>query len=273
MALISLQNVSRFYHSAGEEVRALDGVNLEIEEGEVVMLLGPSGSGKTTLLNIISALDSPTSGDYKFGGNDVPSASHSRKLLQAWKRSKELEKMAKFRRENIGYIFQFFNLLGDLTVLENVLLSQEIHGGRNRDRALEVLEMVGLEGLENRFPSELSGGQQQRVAIARSIAKSPRILLGDEPTGNLDSKTTEQVMRVLVDACRKEKITAIIVTHDSSLTKFATRVIELDSGKLVSDESKAQTILDTTLDTAKMVGGAIKNVVVNALEKSRVSEE
>jgi len=273
MALISLENISRVYDTGGEEVHALSNLSLEIDEGEVVMLLGPSGSGKTTLLNIISALDSPTDGTYKFDGVEVPRAPHSRKLLQVWSRSKALEKMAQFRRENIGYIFQFFNLLGDLTVIENVLLAQEIHGGRDREKAHQVLAMVGLEGLEGRFPSELSGGQQQRVAIARSIAKSPRILLGDEPTGNLDSKTTEQVMKVLVKACKESNITAIIVSHDTSLTKFATRVIEIDSGQLVSDESIAKSAIDATIDAAKAVGGAIKDVVSSVIERGTASEK
>ncbi|PXF20258.1 MAG: hypothetical protein CXX72_05140 [Methanobacteriota archaeon] len=258
-ALLSLKGVHRHYVTGGVVVRALDGIDLEVREGEVVMLQGPSGSGKTTLLNIVSALDSPTSGTYHFDGELVPSAPTEKKRrrisiptphpalrLLTWPpeavlnlimwlillvphylrhtlpRSTKLEKMTDFRRENVGYVFQFFNLLGDLTALENVILAQEIHGGRDKERALQVLNMVGLAGMENRFPSELSGGEQQRVAIARSLAKSPRLLLGDELTGNLDSETTAQVMKVLVKVCRKENITAIIVTHDGSLTKYAT---------------------------------------------------
>ena len=141
-----------------------------------------------------------------------------------------------FRRENIGYVFQFFNLLQDLTVLENILLIQELSGGRDKDRALELLKLVGLEGEVDRFPAEISGGQQQRVAIARSLAKGPKLLLGDELTGNLDSKTSEMVMEVLVKACETEQITTIMVTHDETLSRYATRVIRLDSGKIISDE-------------------------------------
>ncbi|MCH2348405.1 MAG: ABC transporter ATP-binding protein [Candidatus Poseidoniales archaeon] len=324
-ALLSLKGVHRHYVSGGVVVRALDGIDLEVREGEVVMLQGPSGSGKTTLLNIVSALDSPTSGTYHFDGELVPSAPAAKKRrrisiptphpalrLLTWPpeavlnlimwlifmiphylrytlpRSSKLEKMTDFRRENVGYVFQFFNLLGDLTALENVILAQEIHGGRDKERALQVLNMVGLAGMENRFPSELSGGEQQRVAIARSLAKSPRLLLGDELTGNLDSGTTEQVMKVLVKVCRKEKITAIIVTHDGSLTKYATRVIQMDSGKLVGDEPGGRAALHATMDTAeavaqaavgvvekavKSVGGLLAGAVSNVLETESEDEE
>ena len=139
-------------------------------------------------------------------------------------------------RENIGYVFQFFNLLQDLTVLENILLIQELAGGRDENRARELLALVGLEEEVDRFPTEISGGQQQRVAIARSLAKRPKLLLGDELTGNLDTKTSSMVMEVLVKACEAENITTVFVTHDESLTKYATRIIRLDSGVVISDE-------------------------------------
>ncbi|HJM44780.1 MAG TPA: ABC transporter ATP-binding protein [Candidatus Poseidoniaceae archaeon] len=222
MSLIELKNLKRHYEMASETVKALDGIDLTIEEGERVILLGPSGSGKTTLLNCISALDVPTNGEYVFAGNEVP-------------RDKS-EQMTTFRRENIGYVFQFFNLLQDLTVLENILLIQELAGEKDQKRALNLLKLVGLEAETNRFPAEISGGQQQRVAIARSIAKKPRLLLGDELTGNLDTETSTKVMQTLVSACESEKITAIFVTHDESLIQFATRVIRIDSGKIISDE-------------------------------------
>ena len=207
---------------ASETVRALDGVDLDIIEGERIILLGPSGSGKTTLLNCLSALDSPTDGTYQFSGNEVP--------------KNDSEAMTTFRRENIGYVFQFFNLLQDLTVLENLLLIQELAGGRDEKRARNLLSLVGLENEMDRFPAEISGGQQQRVAIARSLAKRPRLLLGDELTGNLDSKTSSVVMEVLVRACQSEGITCVFVTHDESLVDFATRVVRIDSGKIISDE-------------------------------------
>ena len=206
---------------ASETIKALDGITLNIQEGERIILLGPSGSGKTTLLNCISGLDTPTYGEYLFDG--IPVTGNS-------------EDLTTFRRKNVGYVFQFFNLLQDLTVLENVLLIQELSGQRNVNRAKEVLSLVGLEGEIDRFPSEISGGQQQRVAIARSIAKNPKLLLGDELTGNLDTETSAKVMDVLTEACKKENITTIMVTHDESLAKYATRVIRLDSGKVKSDE-------------------------------------
>jgi len=226
MSLIEINGLQRHYELASGVVKALDGIDIDIEKGERIVLLGPSGSGKTTLLNCVAALDSPTGGSYSFDGEDVP-------------RNKS-EEMTTFRRKNIGYVFQFFNLLQDLTVLENILLIQELSGGRDKQRALDLLNLVGLEKEVDRFPAEISGGQQQRVAIARSLAKSPKLLLGDELTGNLDSKTSAMVMEVLVKACESEEITTIMVTHDENLSKYATRVIRLDSGKIVSDEKVNQ---------------------------------
>ena len=222
MTLVDITDLKRYYEMASGTVKALDGIDLKIEEGERILLLGPSGSGKTTLLNCLAALDNPTEGDYDFNGQEVP--------------REHAEKMTTFRRENIGYVFQFFNLLQDLTVLENILLIQELSDGRDEARARELLALVGLEPEVNRFPAEISGGQQQRVAIARSLAKRPNLLLGDELTGNLDSATSTKVMEVLVSACEAEKITTVMVTHDESLARFATRVVRLDSGKIVSDE-------------------------------------
>lgn len=220
--LLKMENVERFYETPAGVVKALDGINLEINLGERVILLGPSGSGKTTLLNCLSALDSPTSGQYHFGDLAVP--------------QNNSEAMTSFRRENIGYVFQFFNLLQDLTVLENILLIQELSGKKDVSRAIELLNLVGLDTQSDRFPGEISGGQQQRVAIARSIAKRPNLLLGDELTGNLDTETSQKVMTALVKACKQENITAVFVTHDESLVQYATRVIRIDSGKIVSDQ-------------------------------------
>lgn len=223
MPLLTMENIHRHYETPAGVVKALDGVSFNVEEGERVILLGPSGSGKTTLLNCLSGLDSPTGGSYKFLGSEVP-RHHS-------------EKMTSFRRENIGYVFQFFNLLQDLTVLENILLIQELAGTKNPTRAKELLGLVGLHSEVNRFPGEISGGQQQRVAIARSIAKRPKLLLGDELTGNLDTETSKKVMEALVNACRQEDITSVFVTHDEGLIRYATRVIRIDSGKIVSDKN------------------------------------
>ena len=221
-SLLEMVNIERHYETPAGVVRALDGVSFEITQGERVILLGPSGSGKTTLLNCLSSLDSPTGGTYTFKGSAVP-RNHS-------------EQMTSFRRENIGYVFQFFNLLQDLTVLENILLIQELSGNKDQQRAIELLKLVGLEDEINRFPGEISGGQQQRVAIARSIAKRPNLLLGDELTGNLDTETSQKVMTALVKACKEENITAVFVTHDEGLVHYATRVIRIDSGKIISDQ-------------------------------------
>lgn len=223
--LLRMENLQRHYDTPAGVVKALDGVSFEIHEGERVILLGPSGSGKTTLLNCLSALDSPTGGSYRFLGDEVP--------------RNQSEKMTSFRRDNIGYVFQFFNLLQDLTVLENILLIQELAGKKDTARAKELLGLVGLDAEVDRFPGEISGGQQQRVAIARSIAKRPTLLLGDELTGNLDTETSNKVMEALVSACKQENITSVFVTHDEGLVRYATRVIRIDSGKIVSDEHLA----------------------------------
>jgi len=266
--IIKLTKISKKFSGSHRDIVVLRNVNLKINKGELVSLTGPSGSGKTTLLNCLSALDSPTEGSYSFEGKPVPTLpnlppktritrpdgfflslladitnlaikiglwipeyfSHSRPTALS------NEKMTTFRRNNVGYVFQFFNLLQDLTVMENIMLIQEISGGRDTNRAEEILRLVGLEEEMHRFPSEISGGQQQRVAIARSIAKKPRLLLGDELTGNLDSETSTKVMDVLIQACKSEGITTVMVTHDESLAKYATRIIRLDSGKVKSDE-------------------------------------
>ena len=186
--LLRMDNLQRHYDTPAGTVKALDGVSFDIHPGERVILLGPSGSGKTTLLNCLSALDSPTGGSYRFLGEEVP--------------RNQSEKMTSFRRDNIGYVFQFFNLLQDLTVLENILLIQELAGKKDPARAKELLGLVGLDAEVDRFPGEISGGQQQRVAIARSIAKRPTLLLGDELTGNLDTETSNKVMEALVSACK-----------------------------------------------------------------------
>ena len=264
MKLVEMSDIKRHYEMTSGTVKALDGIDLEIDEGERIILLGPSGSGKTTLLNCLSALDTPTSGTYMFDGKEVPVAPEEKKRLfrtgiDHWSmrpidwvlsivfapveyfthsrpQAKANELMTSFRRDNIGYVFQFFNLLQDLTVLENILLIQELADGRNEERARHLLKLVGLEDEMDRFPAEISGGQQQRVAIARSLAKRPRLLLGDELTGNLDPATSNTVMEVLVKACEAEGITCVFVTHDESLVEYATRVVRLDSGIILSDE-------------------------------------
>ena len=217
--LISLENITKKFHHSSGEVIAVDNVNLDVDKGEAILLIGPSGSGKTTLLNLIAAIETPTSGQYKFNGNPVTYG--------------DIDSMTRFRRENIGYVFQTFNLIRDLTALENVVLVQELSGRIDLSAAKEHLRQVGLEGMENRFPFELSGGQQQRIAIARSMAKNPKVLLADEPTGNLDEKTTHEVFQTLVEMCKKNSITIIVVSHDLSLSKYTSKIIEMRSGKTV----------------------------------------
>ena len=201
--LISLKNITKkFPHSSGEVI-AVDSVNLNVDKGEAILLIGPSGSGKTTLLNLIAAIETPTSGQYKFNGSSVPYGN--------------IDAMTRFRRENIGYIFQTFNLIRDLTALENVALVQELSGKVDLDAAKEHLRQVGLDGMENRFPFELSGGEQQRTAIARSMAKNPKVLLADEPTGNLDPKNGREALKLIREICRENGAALLLVSHDQEV--------------------------------------------------------
>ena len=251
MALIELRKINRHYGEGDTLVKALDEIDLKIEKGEIVALLGPSGSGKTTLLNVIAALDIPTNGEYDFDNEPVPLG--------------KVEEMTTFRRSNVGYIFQFFNLLADLTALENVILVQDLAGCRDKERALELIDAVGLKGLEDRFPSQMSGGQRQRVAIARALAKSPRIVLGDELTGNLDSETSNMVMEALIRICKEEGMTTIFVTHDSSLTKYASRIIHLDSGSISKDEIGG---INNALTSARMATEDVIGDTIGGVKKA-----
>ena len=222
-AMVSIRGMERHYVMSSETIKALDGINLDVHEGERIILLGPSGSGKTTLLNCISALDSPTDGSYNFGGTPVP--------------RHDSEAMTTFRRENIGYVFQFFNLLQDLTVLENILLIQELAGGRDEARARQLLNLVGLEAEVNRFPAEISGGQQQRVAIARSLVANPNVVLADEPTGALDTKTGSEIMGILNNLNKESKMTVLIVTHEPHIAEQTNRIISFRDGEIINDKN------------------------------------
>ena len=195
-------------------IKALDKTNFEIEKGELVVIVGPSGAGKTTALNILGGMDSATSGNVIIDGKDISKF-----------KKKEL---TKYRREDIGFVFQFYNLVQNLTALENVELATQICKHPLEPKA--ILKKVGLENRLKNFPSQLSGGEQQRVAIARAIAKNPKLLLCDEPTGALDYKTGKQILQLLQDTCRKEKMTVIIITHNSALTPMADRVIHFKNG-------------------------------------------
>lgn len=222
MALIETKELSKIYISGETKTEALKNVNLTIEEGEFASITGPSGSGKTTLFNLIGVIDTPTSGEIYF--EDEKLTDKSRKELTL------------FRRQQIGFVFQTFNLIPVLTAFENAafplhLLKEE--RGKLKDKVNSLLETVGLKGMENRRPAALSGGQQQRVAIARALIKNPQLVLADEPTANLDSKTGGEIMELMKELNREEGITFMFATHDPMVMDYAKRRIKLRDGKLV----------------------------------------
>jgi putative ABC transport system ATP-binding protein len=221
--LLHLEGVGKTYQMGEVAVPVLRGVNLEIQHGELLVMVGPSGSGKTTMLNIIGGLDTPTMGQVWYQDRDLSRAS-----------SREL---TRFRRESIGFVFQFYNLIPNLTARENVLVSTEI--SRNPLDPDEVLDMVGLTERKHHFPSQMSGGEQQRVAIARAIAKNPQLILCDEPTGALDFETGKKVLRLLVDLKDKLGKTILIITHNAPIAEIADEVIKLRSGEIVEHHRNA----------------------------------
>ncbi len=220
MKVVELADVYKIYKTEFYEVRALDGVNMVVEDGEFVVIMGPSGSGKSTLLNLIGCLDKPTSGRVLINGVDTATLND--------------DQLTDLRRETIGFIFQSYNLIPTLSALENVELPMIFRGVSKAERerkAKELLEIVGLADEMDRKPNELSGGQQQRVAIARAMANDPRILLCDEPTGNLDTKTGEQVMEIIKEQNQERGVTVILVTHDPALSKYG-RIIRIRDGRI-----------------------------------------
>lgn len=223
MAVVETINLRKLYMLGKVPVEALRGVNLKVEEGEFLSILGPSGSGKSTLLNLIGALDKPTDGKVFIDGVDVSTLDEDR--------------LADLRRR-IGFVFQFFNLIPRFTAMENVELPMAIAGlskAERRKRAIELLETVGLADRMNHKPTELSGGEQQRVAIARALANNPRFLLMDEPTGNIDSKNANEIMRLVKRLNEEKGVTVIMVTHDQRLAKEANRTVHMLDGLIVNE--------------------------------------
>jgi putative ABC transport system ATP-binding protein len=221
--MLKLKEITKVYRTTEVETLALNGVSLEIEAGEFVAVMGPSGCGKSTLLNVLGLLDSPTGGEYGFFGEDVARYPEAR--------------LTKLRRDNIGFVFQSFNLIDDLTVAENVevaLLYRGVSGGERRRRVGEALERVGLAHRARHRPQQLSGGQQQRVAVARALVSAPKLILADEPTGNLDTANGEEVMRLLTDAAAAG-VTVVMVTHSLVHAAVAQRTIKLLDGRVVSE--------------------------------------
>jgi len=223
-AIIQLKDVTKVYGSGSAEVHALRGINLDIERGDFVAVMGASGSGKSTCMNILGCLDTPTSGGYLFQGTDVSQLTRKQRAL--------------LRRYYLGFVFQGFNLLNRTTAVENVELPLIYRGqtaASRKDQAREALRLVGLNGREAHTPGELSGGQQQRVAIARALVSKPLVLLADEPTGNLDSERSQEIMEFLVSLNQQQDITIIMVTHEPEMAAYANRIVHFRDG-LIAEE-------------------------------------
>ncbi len=222
MTIVEFRDVSRIYRNGEHEQRALDHANLTLEEGKFIVVLGPSGAGKSTLLNLLGGLDSPTEGTIFVAGKDISTLTNN--------------ELADYRAETVGFVFQSYNLIPTLTVVENVALAKEVVS--HPLSAHDMLKAVGLEDHVHNFPSELSGGEQQRVSIARALAKNPKILLCDEPTGALDSETGVMVLKLLLSMAREMGKTIIIVTHNQNIAKMADVIVRVKSGKIQSCESQ-----------------------------------
>ena len=217
MAFIEFNHISKIYQTGETSIKALDDASFFVEEGELAVILGTSGAGKTTALNILGGMDVASSGQILVDGNDITAYNH--------------KQLVGYRRTDIGFVFQFYNLVPNLTALENVELAVQVC--KDALDAGETLDKVGLAERKNNFPAQLSGGEQQRVSIARALAKNPKLLLCDEPTGALDYNTGKQILQLLQDTCRKENITVLLITHNSAIAPMADRLIRFKSGKVV----------------------------------------
>jgi putative ABC transport system ATP-binding protein len=231
MPLVELSNVTKVYGQGAASMQALCGVDIRIVRGEFVAVMGPSGSGKSTCMNILGCLDTPTQGHYFFEGIDVGSLSRDQRAL--------------LRRHHLGFVFQGFNLLNRTSAMENVelpLIYRGVSARQRRERALQALDAVGLKGWETHTPGELSGGQQQRVAIARAVVSDPEVLLADEPTGNLDSARSREIMDLLTDFNRQRGITIIMVTHEQDMAQYAGRRIHFMDGLIEKGHATGGTV-------------------------------
>ena len=217
-AFVKLENVTKVYHMGEIDIHAADGIDFEIMKGEFVVIVGPSGAGKTTVLNVLGGMDTATDGAIWVDGKNI--AKYNKNELTS------------YRRDDIGFVFQFYNLVPNLTALENVELALQIC--KNPLNARVVLRDVGLEGRMKNFPAQLSGGEQQRVSIARALAKNPKLLLCDEPTGALDYNTGKQILKLLQDMCREKGMTVIVITHNQAIAPMADRVIRIKNCKVSS---------------------------------------
>lgn len=225
--MIELKNVTKQVKSGNEYLTILNKITLQIPDGEFITITGASGSGKTTLLSLIAGLDLPTEGQIKIDGQEITEMNE--------------DELAELRAKKIGIVFQSFHLIPSLTAFENVLIPMEINGVKNaKERAKQLLEDVGLTSRAHHFPSELSGGEQQRVCIARAFANQPKILLADEPTGNLDSRNGRHVFELMMQLHKENKTTLVLVTHDQELANRASRLIKLHDGEIVEDTKKAE---------------------------------
>jgi len=220
--MIKLEHITKTYPMGKRELNVLRDVNLEIEKGELLAIMGPSGSGKSTMLNLMGCLDKPTSGTYTLDGKEVSRLSGG--------------ELAQIRGKKIGFIFQTFNLLPRLSALANVELGMRYVGGSDRKKAVEALEKVGLGERITHRPTELSGGEQQRVAIARALVKSPPLLLADEPTGNLDSKSGGEIISILTALHAEQGITLVMITHDAGIARHCQRIVHFMDGQIISEE-------------------------------------